>query len=280
MTVATPSLPDWVENGAEAAWWKALDTRELWARRELVLAFALRDLKLRYTQTGLGVLWVLIQPLAGLAIFTVVFGHFVKVPSEGLPYSVFVYAGLIVWTYVSTSVYAAAESLVRDAALVTKVYFPRVLAPFAAVLPGLLDLGISLLFLAILMGAVGVSPGPQLALLPAWVLAAAMLSLAAGLWLSSLNVRYRDVRHALGFLLQLWFFASPIVFTSGVFSGAWRYLLFANPLAGLLDGFRWSLIGAPAPGLDALVSLGSGLLLFLTGLAYFRHVERTIADRI
>jgi lipopolysaccharide transport system permease protein len=215
-----------------------------------------------------------------MVLFSVVFGRLAGLPSEGIPYPVFVFAGLTVWTYLSGAVGSAAESLVEHRDLVSKVYFPRVLAPLAAVLPGLVDFGISLLIVAIVMTFYGVAPGAALVLLPLWGVAMILIALGAGLWLSALNVLYRDVRYALGFVLQLWFFASPVVFPSSLFEGSWRYVFAANPVVALLDGFRWSLAGTPPPGPEALVSLATGLLLLGGGIVYFRSVERRLADVI
>jgi lipopolysaccharide transport system permease protein len=270
----------WVENRPSTGWLPRLDLRELWAYRELALFLALRDLKLRYKQTAFGVAWAIIQPLGAAAIFTIVFGRLAGLPSDGLPYAVFVFAGMIAWSYVSSAVGAAAESLVEHRGLVTNVYFPRLLAPLAAVVPGVLDLVISLVILAAFMAAYGVAPSAALLLLPFWLVALVGTALAAGLWLSALNVLYRDVRYALGFLIQLWLFTSPIVFPSSLVDGDWNYVYSANPLVGALDGFRWSLLGAPAPGTEDLVSLGVGLLLFAGGIVYFRRVERRLGDRI
>jgi lipopolysaccharide transport system permease protein len=257
-----------------------VDFAELLRYWELALFLAVRDLKLRYKQAVFGVAWAVIQPLAGVLIFTLVFGRLADLPSDGLPYAVFVYAGMVAWTYVSGSVGAAAESLVSNRGLVTNVYFPRLLAPLAALLPGLLDLLISFAILAVFMAAYGVAPGAPLALLPVWIAALAGVSLGAGLWLSALNVLYRDVRYVLAFVLQLWFFASPVVFPSSLVDGDWRYVFAANPMAGALDGFRWSLLDGPAPGAPDLVSLASGLVLVLTGLLYFQRVERRFGDAI
>jgi lipopolysaccharide transport system permease protein len=270
----------WSENRPSRGWLPQGDVQELWKRRELVFFLALRDFKLRYTQAVLGAAWVLIQPLAGAAIFYGVFGQVLGVPSDGIPYLVFVYAGLAVWAYVSNAVEAAAESLAAHSALVTKVYFPRLAAPVAAVLPGLVDLAIALVVLGVLMAAYGVAPSVALVTLPLWILATIAITLAVGLWLSALNAQYRDVRYALSFLLQIWFFASPVVFPSSLISGAWKYVYALNPLVGVLDGFRWSVLDGPAPGSQDLVSLAVGVLLFLTGVVYFRRVERRLADVI
>jgi lipopolysaccharide transport system permease protein len=255
-----------------------LETRELWSFRELALFLALRDLKLRYRQTFFGVAWALVQPLAGVAVFSIVFGDLASVPSDGIPYPVFVFAGLVVWTYVSTAVEQAAKSLVENVETVTKVYFPRVLAPVAAVLPGLLDLAVSLVVVAVFMVAYDVVPNAAVLLLPIELAAAVGVATAIGLWLAALNVRYRDVRYALTFLVQLWFFATPVVYSSSVFEGTWRYVFAANPMVGVLDSVRWSLLAGPAPGPQDLISLAAGLLLLVGGLAYFQAADRRFAD--
>lgn len=273
-------MREWVENRPATRWLPRLDVRELWAYRELAYALALRDVKLRYRQTLFGALWALLQPLGAAAIFALVFGRLVDVPSDGLPYPAFVYAGLVIWTYVSNSVDAASRSLVERADLVTKVYFPRLHMPLAAVLPGVLDLGISLLLLGALAFAYGVVPGAAVILLPLWVGAAVLVAFAAGVWLATLNVEFRDVRHALGFIVQVWLFASPVVYPSSLVDGWAAYVFAVNPLVGVLDGFRWSALGGPAPGADALVSLAAGVVLLVTGLVYFRRAERRFADVI
>jgi lipopolysaccharide transport system permease protein len=270
----------WTENRPSAGWLRPVDFPELWSYRELAYFLALRDLKLRYKQTVFGVAWAIIQPLAAMAVFSLVFGRLVGVPSNGVPYPVFVFAGLALWWYLANSVEAAAQSLVDHRELVTKVYFPKLVAPLAAVLPRLVDLAVSLVVVALIMGIYGVVPGAPVALLPAWVVAGVGLALATGLWLSALNVLYRDVRYALGFVLQIWFFASPVVFPSSLFDGAWRYLYAANPVVGLLEGFRWSLLSTPAPGHEAAVSLAVGVALLAGGVVYFRRAETRLADVI
>lgn len=270
----------WVENRPSARWFPRIDPRELWLYRELAYFLALRDLKLRYRQTFFGIAWAILQPLAGVAIFSIVFGRLVDVPSDGIPYPVFVYAGLVIWTYFSSGLEQASLSLVDKAELVSKVYFPRLLAPLAAVLPGLLDLGISLLILAVFMAIYGVGPDAAILLLPLWIVAAVAVTGGAGFWLSALNVQYRDVQHTLTFLIQAWLFASPVVYASSVFEGAWRYIFALNPLVGVLDGFRWSLLSGPPPGVEDLVSLGVGLLLLGGGAIYFQRFERRFADVI
>lgn len=270
----------WLENRPSGRWLPKLGLRELWLYRELTLALAGRDLKLRYKQAAFGIAWAVLQPVAGAAVFTVVFGRLADLPSDGIEYPVFVYAGLSVWIYVSTAVDAAAQSLVEHRDLVTKTYFPRMLAPLAAVLPGLIDLVLSWVILGVLMAVYGEAPGWALILLPLWVLAAVTVALGAGLWLAALNALYRDVRYALSFLLQLWLFASPVVFPSSLVHDGWAYVFSANPVVGVLDGFRWSLVGGDPPGAEDLVSLFTAVALLIGGVTYFARVQRQIVDRI
>lgn len=281
---ATPAPPPsdkrWTVNAPSGAWLPRLDLSELWAARELVVILALRNVKVRYKQTVLGVGWALLQPLAGVAIFTVVMRRLAHVPSEGLPYPVFAYSGLAMWTYFANGASAAADSLAAYRDLVTKIYFPRLLAPLASVLPGLIDLGISILAVAIFMAAYGVAPNAAILLLPLWVLAAVLTTFGLGVWLSALNARYRDVRNALGFLLQIGLFATPVVYPASLVHGSLRVLVYVNPVAGLVDGLRWSLTGARPPSVAALASLASAIVLLATGLLYFARVERRLADFI
>jgi lipopolysaccharide transport system permease protein len=280
MEGAVQSDSPWLENRATKGWLPRLDLRELWLYRELALNLALRDLKLRYKQAAFGAAWALIQPAAAALVFTVVFGRLAGLPSDGIEYPVFVYAGLVVWLYFSGATDSGAQSLVEQRELVTKIYFPRVLAPLAAVLPGLVDFALSLGLLGVLMLVYGVSPTTALLMLPAWIAGLVGVALAAGLWLSALNALYRDVRYALPFLIQLWLFASPVVYPSSLVEGTWSYVYAANPMVGLLDGFRWSLVGGPSPGPEGLVSLASGLALLAGGAIYFHAVERQLVDRI
>jgi homopolymeric O-antigen transport system permease protein len=274
------SAAPWTENRPSSRWAPGASLRELWTHRELAFFLALRDFKLRYAQTLLGAAWVVLQPLVAAAIFYGLFGKGLKVPSDGIPYFVFAYAGLALWSYVSTAVDAAAESLAAHSAMVTKVYFPRLIAPIAAALPGLVDLAIGLVLLAFIVAVNGVVPTAAVATLPLWVAGALATSVGIGVWLSALNAQYRDVRYALGFLLQVWFFASPVVYSSSVVDGGWRYVFAANPLVGVLDGFRWSTLAGPAPGAEDLVSLIVALMVLVTGLAHFRRIERRLADVI
>jgi lipopolysaccharide transport system permease protein len=270
----------WIENRPTTARFPRPDVRELIGHRELALFLALRDLQLRYKQTFLGVAWAILKPLAGVVIFTFVFGRLAGLPSDGLPYAVFVYAGFTVWTYFSGALDTAAQSLVGNEALVSKIYFPRLLAPLAAVLPNLVDLGLSLVILAVFMAIYGVAPGLALLTLPLWLGLMVVFTFGAGALFAAINVQYRDVRHALTFLIQTWLFASPVVYPSSLVEGAIRWLYYANPIAGLLDTIRWSAIGGPAPGPEALVSLAVGAVIVLAGILYFERVERRFADVI
>jgi lipopolysaccharide transport system permease protein len=277
---STQEARGWTEIEPTRRWLQRLNLAELWAYRALGLQLALRDLKLRYKQTAIGVGWAVLQPLTGVLLFSIFFGRLGKLPSDGIAYPVFVYAGLAIWWYVSESVLAAADSLIEDHKLVTTVYFPRLLAPFAALLPGLVDLGISLVILGVFIAAYQVDPTLQALTLPLWCIGAVVVALGAGLWLSALNVLYRDVRYAFGFLVQIWLFASPVVFASSLVTGDWRYLYAVNPMVGVIDGMRWALLGASALGPEHLVSLASASVLLVTGAMYFRRMEREFADRI
>jgi lipopolysaccharide transport system permease protein len=270
----------WIENRAPSGWLPSLDLAELWRFRELAIVLASRDLRVRYKQTVLGVAWAVLQPLVAALIFSIVFGRLVQVPSEGIPYPVFVYSGLVIWTYFATGLESVSQSLVRDRDLVTRTYFPRILAPGAGAIPGLVDLAVSLVVLGVFMVIYGVPAGPQLVLFPLWVLAAMAVLLGAGLWLSALNVRYRDVRHTLTFLIQVWLFASPVVYPSSLVSGGWQYVYALNPMSTVIEGFRWSVVGTPAPGASGLVSLAVTLILLVSGTVYFLRAERRFADVI
>jgi lipopolysaccharide transport system permease protein len=272
--------PGWVVNRSSAGWLPRLDLQGLWPYRELALLLALRDLRLRYKQTFFGIAWAVVQPLAAMAITSLLLGHLAGVPSDGIPYSAFVLSGLIVWFYVTAAVQSAAESLTSDRSLVTKVYFPRLVAPVAAVMPALVDLAVGLVVLVVVLAATSVTPGVAIVTLPLWIAAAVLVALGVGLWLSALNVLYRDVRYALPFALQLWLFASPVFFPGSLVTGGWRLVFNLNPMAGILQGFRWAVADGPAPVAAHLVSLASGVALLLGGLVFFRQMERRFADQI
>jgi lipopolysaccharide transport system permease protein len=269
----------WVDNRAPTGWHK-VDLRELWAYRELIAFLAVRDVKVRYKQAALGMAWAVLQPLAGALVFTLVFDRIANLPSDGIPYPVFAFVGVAVWTYFTASVQTAMSSLVGNVGLVTKVYFPRMAAPIAAVVPGLLDMGISLLILVVLMVRYGVRPGLPLLALPACVVVLVALAFGVGLVLATLNVRYRDVKGVSSLLLQLWLFASPVAYASSVIKDRWALLYALNPMAGLIDAFRWSLLGGRAPDASALASLVVLLAILVVGVAVFAREERRFADII
>jgi lipopolysaccharide transport system permease protein len=270
---------DWIENRpSRGIRWPNL--RELWEYRELLFLLAQRDVRVRYKQAVFGATWALLQPLAGVVVFTLVFRRFARVPSGGIPYPVFALAGLAVWSYVSSGVTKATQSLVGNSALVTKVYFPRLLVPISALIPGLIDLGVALVALAAFMLAYGVAPTIAVLTLPLWLIAAMAVVLGAGLVLGTLNVTYRDVNQGIALLVQLWLFVTPVAYPSSIVPRAWRALYFLNPVAGVVEGFRWALVGYAWPGTVALVSLATTALLLLTGVVYFEHTERRFADVI
>jgi len=258
-----------------AAW------RELWAFRELLFFLMWRDVKVRYRQTALGVGWAVLQPLAAMAVFALFFGRLAGVPSDGIAYPAFVYVALVPWTYVATAVGAGAPALVTNQNLVAKVYFPRLLIPIAAVGTPLVDMVIALALAIVLVGAYGLWPREALLVLPAFTMLAIGAALGATLWLSAITVKYRDVRYTLPFLLQLWLFLSPVAYPSSLVPEPWRVLYAMNPMATVIDGFRWALLGTapPHPVLLAATTV-TVVTIVMTGLWYFRRVERAFADII
>ncbi|HEV8299215.1 MAG TPA: ABC transporter permease [Acidimicrobiales bacterium] len=253
---------------------------ELWAARELVALFALRELRVRYKQALLGVAWVVVQPAVTVAAFTLAFDRLADVDSEGLPYPIFALTGLLAWTYLSQSIAAGSEVLVADKSLVTKVYFPRVVAPIAALLPSLVDLGVGLLLLAGLCAYYGVAPSVALVALPAWLLLLVITALGPVLLLAALNVRFRDVHHLIGPMLQALLFVSPVAYSARSLHGVARFLYALNPAFGVLELARWVFVGASWPGLTLLASLMSTVVLAMAGLAYFQRAQRSFADVI
>jgi lipopolysaccharide transport system permease protein len=269
----------WIENRPSKGW-PGFKLRILWAYRELAWFLADRDLKVRYKQTFFGAGWAVLQPLIAAGIFIALLGRVDNLPADGLPYPVFVVAGLTAWLYVSASVSRAAESLVTDPSLVTKIYFPRLIAPLASVLAPLADLAVSLLVLAAFVVAYEVEPGLPLVALPAAVAWLVAVALGTGLIFAALNVKYRDVRRVISFAIQAWLFASPVAFASTLVSGAWKWVYALNPMVGALDTFRWATVGAPRPGAEAVVSLAVTLIVLLAGIVYFHAAERRFADVI
>jgi lipopolysaccharide transport system permease protein len=261
--------------------WAPLNLRELFDFRELLFFLVWRDIKVRYKQTALGFAWALLQPLFMMAVFTLIFGRLGKLPSDGLPYSVFTLSALLPWQLFAHALNESSNSLVASERLISKVYFPRLFVPLAAVLGGLADFAVSLLLLIGLMAYHGIVPGIAVLTLPLFVLFAVLTAFAVGLWLSALNVQYRDVRYTLVFLTQLWMFATPVAYAASLVPAAWRPLYGLNPMVGVVEGFRWAILNRPTPpGGELLVSAIAVTVLLVTGLYYFRRVERTFADVI
>jgi lipopolysaccharide transport system permease protein len=259
--------------------WFALHLNELWQYRELLYFLTWRDIKIRYKQTVLGAAWAIIQPFFTMVVFTLFFGKLAKIPSEGVPYPIFSYAGLLPWTFFAQAMNQSSDSLVGNAHLITKVYFPRLAVPLSATLAPFVDFCIAFIVLIGMMFYYQIFPTGTLVWLPAFLLLAFATSLGAGLWLSALNVQYRDVRYTVPFLTQLWLFATPVIYPSGAIHGPWRIMLGLNPMTGVVEGFRWALLGiGEAPGAMIYTSMGVSLLLVLTGLIYFNRMEKTFAD--
>ena len=258
--------------------WVALDLGELWRYRELLIFQALRDIRVRYKQTVLGAAWAILQPVLTMVVFSIVFGRLAGIPSGDVPYPIFAFCGLLPWQLFAYALTHSSNSLVENAQTLKKVYFPRLILPLASVLTGLVDFVIAGLVLVALMFYYGIVPGWAVVTLPLFVLLAVAAALAAGLWLSALNVLYRDVRYAIPFLAQLWMFATPVAYPSSLVPERWQALYGVNPMAGVVEGFRWALLNQSAPGPMLLVSVAATALLLTGGVFYFRRVERSFAD--
>jgi len=262
-----------------ASRWPALELQELWEFRELIYFLAWRDIKVRYKQTVLGVVWAIIQPLFLMVVFSLFFGRLAKVPSDGYPYSIFVFTALLPWQLFAHSLTESSNSLVANERLITKVFFPRLVIPIASVIGGLVDFAIAFVILLAMMAWYGIRPGMQVLTLPLFVLLAILAALAAGLWLSALNVQYRDVRYTITFLTQLWLFVTPVTYPSSLVPEKWRVLYGLNPMAGVVEGFRWALLGkAQPPTLILGASTVAVVILLVGGLYYFRRMEQSFAD--
>ncbi len=256
----------------------SLDLRELWAYRELLYFLTWRDNKIRYKQTLLGVTWAIIQPLFAMLMFTLLFGRLARMPSDGIPYPLFAYAGLLPWTFFANAVTNSGNSLVGSSSLITKVYFPRMIIPAAAVAAGLLDFAIAFLLIIPLLIVYGIALTWSLLLLPLFIILATVLALGVGMWASALNVRYRDVRYALPFAIQLWLFASPVIYPSSIMPAKWRWVLLLNPMTGIIEGFRSSLFGRSFDWAAILLAAALTLIFLFYSTYFFRRVEETFAD--
>lgn len=259
--------------------WGSLRLREVWERRELLLFFVWRDVKVRYKQTLLGAAWAIIQPLFTMVVFSLFFGRLARVPSDGLPYPIFSFAALVPWTFFANAVTQAANSMVGSAEIIKKVYFPRLVVPLASILAGLVDFAIAFVVLLGMMLAYGVVPGWALLLVPVFLGLSILTALGAGLWLAALNVEYRDVRYVVPFLIQVWLFATPIAYPSSLLAEPWRTVYGLNPMAGVIEGFRWALLGVgTTPGPMVVVSAAIAVLVAMSGAFYFTRMERRFAD--
>jgi len=258
--------------------WIAIDWRELWESRELLYFLVLRDVKVRYKQTVLGVAWAVLQPLFTMLIFTLIFGRFAKIPSDGVPYALFVFAGLLPWTFFSNNISQASMSLMNQQTLLTKIYLPRLFIPSSSIGSGLIDLLVSFGVFAMLMIYYRVGLGPGVLVVPFLVLMTAAASLGIGLWLAALIVTYRDFRYVVPFLVQSWMYLSPVIYPVSMVPAKWQPLLAINPMAGIIDGFRSALLGLPWNYTTIGISSVSSILLLAFGLGYFRKTERSFAD--
>jgi lipopolysaccharide transport system permease protein len=258
--------------------WVPVDLHELWAYRELITSFTLRDIKLRYKQTGLGIAWAVLQPLLTMVIFTVFFGGLAKIPSDGVPYPLFVLAALLPWTLFAEGLTRSTTTMVTNSNIMTKVYFPRLIMPLSSILSPLVDFAVSFILLLAMMVYYGYTPTLNIIFLPLFLLLALATSLGVGLWLSALNVKYRDFQYTVPFLIQIWMFASPVVYASSLIPASLRVWYGLNPMAGVIEGFRWALLGSGAPSAMVLVSVGMVIVLLVSGMFYFRRMEQYYAD--
>ena len=260
--------------------WVSLKLNELWAYRELLFFLAWRDIKVRYKQTVLGAAWAVIQPFMTMIVFTLFFGNLAQVPSDGIPYPVFSYAALVPWTFFASGLTMSSNSLVGSANLIKKVYFPRLVIPIATIFSGVVDFMLAFSVLVVLILFFGIVPTANIIFLPIFLLLAFITSLGVGLWLSAMNVQFRDVRYTVPFITQFWLFATPIAYPSSLIENETLRMLYGiNPMVGVVEGFRWALLGVEtAPGAILIVSYIAAILLFASGLFYFRRMEKTFAD--
>jgi lipopolysaccharide transport system permease protein len=259
--------------------WVSLKLREVWEYRELLYFLIWRDIKVRYKQTALGATWAIIQPFFTMVVFSLFFGRLAKVPSDGIPYPIFSFAALVPWTFFANGLGQSSNSLVGSANLITKVYFPRLTIPIAAVLSGIVDFALAFVVLLGMMLFYRMVPTVNVLWLPLFLLLALIASLGVGLWLSALNVEYRDVRYVVPFITQFWLFVTPIAYPSSLLPEPWRTLYGLNPMVGVVEGFRWALLGTKtAPGPIIAVSSAAAVVILVTGAFYFRRMEKTFAD--
>ena len=275
--IELPSQP--VVRIAPRRGWLDLQLRELWSFRELLYFFVWRDVKVRYKQTAIGAAWAVLQPFLTMVVFSLFFGALAKIPSNGLPYPIFYYCALLPWLYFAGALQNATNTVVEQQRVITKVYFPRILLPMAAVCSGLVDFAIGFLVFVAMMFYYGIFPGAAILVLPPLLLLAVLTALACGLWLSALNAMYRDVRYIVPFLVQFWMFASPVAYPASLVPERWRWLYGLNPMAGVIEGFRWALTGqGQPPGVMLAASAAVVIVLLFGGLVFFQRAEGTLAD--
>jgi lipopolysaccharide transport system permease protein len=261
--------------------WNAINFKELWEYRELILQLAWRDISVRYKQTFLGASWAILQPFMTMVVFSIIFGRLAQMPSDGVPYPIFTYTALLPWQLFAGALGASSNSLVSNTAMITKVYFPRIIIPLAPLMTGLIDFALAFLVLLAMMVFYGVPITWTVLTLPLFLLLALTSALAVGIWLAALNVKYRDVRYAVPFLTQFWMFLTPIAYSGSLIPEEWRFVYSLNPMTGVVEGFRWAMLGNNGMGLEILwVSVPIILLLLVSGLYYFKRVESTFADVI
>jgi lipopolysaccharide transport system permease protein len=261
--------------------WASLNLKDLWVYRELFYFLTWRDLKVRYKQTVLGAFWAIIQPFMQMVVFSILFGNIAQLDSEGLPYPIFTYAGLLPWGLFSKAIGDAGRSIVINRSMITKVYFPRLVVPMASVLSGVVDFMIAFVVLLGMMVYFNIRPTSAVWTLPLFILLALVTALGAGLWLSALNVIFRDVGYVIPYLTQFWFFVTPIIYSSTEVTGNWQIIYALNPMVGVVNGFRWALLGTETgPSLTLAVSAAISVLVLISGMFYFRRMERTFADMV
>jgi len=260
--------------------WRAMNFKELWAYRELLLVLVERDIKVRYKQTVLGVVWAVLQPVVTMVIFTVIFGGLAKIPSDGYPYAVFVFAALLPWTFFANAVSGSSMSLVNSANMVSKVYFPRIIIPLSSIGSGLIDMMISMFVLFAMMIWFGVGWSLNLLLIPVLLLSVIFTALGVGTLLSALTVAYRDFRFVIPFMVQIWMYATPVVYPASLVPEKWQWVMFLNPMAGVIEAFRSAFLGRPFDLAAIGISLAIAVAIFIWGVAYFEKVERRFADII
>jgi lipopolysaccharide transport system permease protein len=258
--------------------WAPLKVGELLEHRELIFLLAWRDITIRYKQTAFGATWAVLQPFLTMVAFSLFFGQLAKIPSDGVPYPIFSYTALLPWNYFASSLSKSSNSLVGSTSLITKVYFPRLVLPSASILPPLLDFGVAFLVLIGMMAYFHIAPTAAVLLLPLLILACVMCALGTGLWLSALNVEYRDIAYVVPFLTQLWMVATPIAYPSSLIAQPWRTLYGLNPMVGVIEGFRWALLGTEPSGIMLVLSFVVSTLILVSGAFYYRRAERTFAD--